>query len=102
LLVARLQSRITRLAENFILLIVTIQARRERDLRCQAILADGSANKGFEIAVEMALVGIIQFLGQRGQIADFVSCSPVDADSRTLAITPCTTMIVRPLPSRNG
>jgi hypothetical protein len=63
LLVTRFQSRVARLAENLVLLVVTIEARRERDFDCQAVLPDSFADKGLEVGVEMAFVRIVQLFG---------------------------------------
>jgi hypothetical protein len=63
LLVTRFQSRVTRLAENLVLLVIAIETRRECDLDCQAVLSDSFADKGLEVGVEMAFVGIVQFFG---------------------------------------
>ena len=63
LLVTRFQSRVARLAENLVLLVVAIEARRERNLDRQTVLSDGFADKGLEVGVEMAFVRIVRLFG---------------------------------------
>ena len=71
----------------------------------QVALSFTFAHERLEIGIEMAFPGILQFAGQGSKIPILVGRGPIDAYARMparCARTLCTTMMVRPLPSRKG
>jgi hypothetical protein len=102
LLVPRLQRRVIRLTEHFVLSGVSIEAGRLSDFRCKTIVGHSFAHEALEIRIEVALAGTVEFLRKRGKMSDFVVAAQSTLNPARWAKTPCTTMMVRPLPSKNG
>src|SRR5579863_4845530 len=65
LFVTRFDSRVARLAEDLALLVVSIETGCPGDFVREAIRRHGLTDKRFEVSVERALIGMIQFLGER-------------------------------------